>query len=50
MRCPHCGEMTDVDDVVDGSEVICMECGGISAATYFVGGSWALVKYDEDDS
>lgn len=49
MRCPHCGEMTDVDEVSDGSEVVCMECDKASALTAFTDGSWCLVKYDDEE-
>ena len=48
-RCPKCGQLVDVDDGFDGSEVRCLACNAHLVWTAFMDDTWALVPATDDD-
>jgi hypothetical protein len=48
-RCPTCGELVDVDDCVDGSEVTCRACNARLVLTEYVDDTCGLSLADESN-
>jgi DNA-directed RNA polymerase subunit RPC12/RpoP len=48
--CPKCGELVDVDECTDGSEVRCSACNKRLVCTEYTDDSWGLTPADEGDN